>query len=172
MSFSIFKYFNYSKNPTLTMPLCPVPYSNMFPRSYSSSNSGPKLPLAGTWPKSPKSSVNLIGATKSLELQNPKSSFAIFEVLPKIPYVIDVDFNEIILEIVNFTTIDLGEIVELLDFRFDPQVDPLRKKQKLGVDGIGKKPYKKSYDSNRKFQEKWSTKLPWVEGLMVVGGII
>jgi hypothetical protein len=32
------------------------------------------------------------------------------------------------------------------------QYDPLGKKQKLGVDGIGKKPCKKSYDSNRKFQ--------------------
>jgi len=98
MSLSIFQYFNYFKNPTLTMPLCLVYYSNMFSRSYSSSNSGPKLPLARTWPKSPKSNVNLVGTTKSLQLQNPKSSFAIFEVLPKIPYVIDVDPNEASLE--------------------------------------------------------------------------
>ncbi len=110
MSFSIFQYFNYSKNPTLTMPLCLVFYSNMFSRSYNSSNSGPKLPLAKTWLESPKSNVNPIGTTKSLELQNPKSSFAIFEVLPKIPYVINVDPNEVFLEILNSIAIDLGEI--------------------------------------------------------------
>jgi hypothetical protein len=40
------------------------------------------------------------------------------------------------------------------------------------VDGIGKKPYKESYDSNRKIQAKWAAKLPWAKGLMVVGGII
>ncbi len=114
----------------------------MFPRSYGSFDSGPKLPLTRTWPKSRKSSVSPIGATKSLELQNPKSSFAIFEVLPEIPYVIDVDTNEVLLKILNSIAIDLGEIVELSYSQFDPQVDPLGKKQKLGMDGIGKKPCK------------------------------
>ncbi len=154
------------------MPLCLVYYSNMFPRSYGSFDSGPKLPLVGTWPESPKSNVSPIGATKSLKLQNPKSFFAIFEVLPKIPYVIDVDLNEFLLEILNSIVIDLGEIMELSYSQFDPQVDPLGKKQKLGMDGIGEKPCKKSYDSSRKFQAKWATKLPWAKGLMVVSGII
>jgi hypothetical protein len=85
----------------------------MFPRSYGSFDSGPKLPLAETWLESPKSSVSPIRATKSLELQNPKSFFAIFEVLPNIPYVIDVDPNEFLLEILNSIIIDLGEIMEL-----------------------------------------------------------
>jgi hypothetical protein len=40
------------------------------------------------------------------------------------------------------------------------------------VDGIGKKPRKKSYDNSRIFQIEWATKLPWAKGLMVVGGII
>jgi hypothetical protein len=59
------------------MPLCIAFDSNMFPRLYSSFDSGPKSPLVGAWPKSPKSSVSLVGATKSLKLQNPSSFFAI-----------------------------------------------------------------------------------------------
>jgi hypothetical protein len=102
MSFSIFQYFNYSKNPTLTMPLCNVFDSNMFPRSYNSSDSGPKSPLVGAWPKSPKSNVSLVGTTKSLKLQNPSSFFAIPNFLP--------------------------EIVELLNSQSDPQAHPPRKK--------------------------------------------
>jgi hypothetical protein len=53
-----------------------------------------------------------------------------------------------------------------------PKLTPPRKKQKFGVDGIGKKSHKKSYDNNRKFQAKWATKLPWAKGLVVDGGII
>jgi hypothetical protein len=40
------------------------------------------------------------------------------------------------------------------------------------VDGIGKKPHEKSYDSSKNFQAEWATKLPWAEGLMAIGGII
>jgi hypothetical protein len=62
--------------------------------------------------------------------------------------------------------------VQLLNSQSDPQAHPLGKKQKLGVDGIGKKPCKKSYDSSREFQAKWVAKLPWSKGLMVASGII
>jgi hypothetical protein len=125
---SIFQHFNYSRNPTLTMPLCIVSYSSMFPRTYNSCDSGPKSPLAGAWLESPKLNVNPVGATKSPKLQNPSSSFAIPEFFPKIPNVIDVDPNEIFLEILDFTAIDLDEIVELLDSQSDPQANPPRKK--------------------------------------------
>ncbi len=40
------------------------------------------------------------------------------------------------------------------------------------MDGISKKPHKKSYDSNRKFQAKWVAKLPWAKGLVATNGII
>jgi hypothetical protein len=96
----------------------------MFLRSYNSSDSGPKLPLAKAWPKSPKSNVNPIGITKSLELQNPSFSFAIREVLPKIPNVIDVDPNEVLFKIPNSITLDLDEIVELSNSQSDPQTNP------------------------------------------------
>jgi hypothetical protein len=72
--------------------------------------------------------VSLIETTKSLKLQNPSSSFVIPEVLPRIPNVIDVDFNEILLEIHDSTIINLNEIVELSNSQFDPQVEPLGKK--------------------------------------------
>jgi hypothetical protein len=126
----------------------------MFPRSYNSFDSGPKSPLAKPWPKSPKSNVNPIGITKSLKLQNPSFSFAICEVLPKILNVIDVDPNEVLLKIPNFITLDLDEIVELSNSQSSPQAHPPGKKQKLGVGGIGKKPSKKSYDNNKRFQAK------------------
>jgi hypothetical protein len=42
----------------------------------------------------------------------------------------------------------------------------------LGVDGIGKKVHKKSYDNSRKFQVERARKLPWAEGLMAINGII
>lgn len=48
MSYSIFQYFNSSKNPKLTMPLCLVSDSNMFFQLYNSFN-GSKSPLNGTW---------------------------------------------------------------------------------------------------------------------------
>jgi hypothetical protein len=35
--------------------------------------------------------------------------------------------------------------MELLYSQFDPQANPLGKKQKLGVNGIGKKAHKKSW---------------------------
>jgi hypothetical protein len=57
--------------------------------------------------------VSLIGATTSPKLQNPSSSFAIPAVLPKKFNVIDVDPNEVFPEILDSTTIDLDEIVEL-----------------------------------------------------------
>jgi hypothetical protein len=44
--------------------------------------------------------------------------------------------------------------MELSNSQFDPQANPLGKKQKLSVDGIGKKHCKKSYDNNKKFQAK------------------
>jgi hypothetical protein len=91
----------------------------MFPRLYSSSDSGPKLPLARTWPKSLESNVNPVGTTKSPELQNPNFSFAILEVL-KILNVIDVNPNEVFLEIFDSITIDLDEIVQLSNSQFDP----------------------------------------------------
>jgi hypothetical protein len=144
----------------------------MFPRLYNSFDSGPILPLAGTWPESLESNVNLVGATKSPKLQNPNSSFAILEVLLKILNVIDVDHDEVFLEIFDSTTIDLDEIVQISNSQFDPQVHPPRKKQKLIVDGIGKKFYKKSYESSKKFQAKWVTKLPWAKGLVAASGII
>ncbi len=149
--------FNHSMNPTLTMPLCHVFDSSMFPRSCNSSNGGPKLPLDGTWPKSTKLNVNLVGTTKSPKLQNVSSCFAIPKVLHKIH---------------DFTVVNFDEIMELSNSQSYPQVDPPRKNQKFGVDGIGKKPRKKSYDSSRKFQAERATKLPWVEGLMATGWII
>ncbi len=48
MSYLMFQYFNLSRILKLTMPLCLVSDSNMFPRLFSSS-SGPKSPLGGTW---------------------------------------------------------------------------------------------------------------------------
>jgi hypothetical protein len=87
----------------------------MFPRSFSSFDSGPKSPLIGAWLESIELNVNLLGATKSLEFQNPSSSFAVLEVLPEIPNVINVDHDEIFLEILDSIAIDLDEIVELLD---------------------------------------------------------
>jgi hypothetical protein len=87
----------------------------MFPRSFSSFDSEPKSPLVGAWLESIKLNVNLLGVTKSLELQNPSSSFAILEVLPEIPSVINVDHDEILLQILDSIAIDLDEIVELLD---------------------------------------------------------
>jgi hypothetical protein len=96
----------------------------MFPRSYNSFDSGPKLPLAGTWLESPKLNVNLIGATKSLELQKPSSSFAILKVLLKIPNVIDVGTDEVLLEIPNYIVIDLDEIVELSNSNMIPKLTP------------------------------------------------
>jgi hypothetical protein len=112
---SVFQYFNYSKNATLTMPLCLVSNFNMFPRSYNFFDSGPKLPLTKAWLESPKSNVNPIRATKSLEFQNVSSSFVILEVLPKIFDAIDIDLDEVLPEIPDSTVINLDEIVELSD---------------------------------------------------------
>lgn len=39
------------------------------------------------------------------------------------------------------------------------------------MDGIWKK-QKKSYDSTKKFQVEWASKLPWVKGILVEGGFI
>jgi len=110
--------------------------------------------------------VNPIGATTSPKLQNPSFSFATPEVLLEIPNVIDVHPDEILFEIPNSTTIDLDDIVELSNSLFDPQAKPPRKKHKFGVDGIGKKPHKKSYDSNKKFQAKWAAKLMATSGII------
>ncbi len=96
-------------------------------------------------------SFNLIGVTKSLELQNPSSFFALLEFLPQILNVIDVNTDEVLLEILDSTAIDFDEIVELLDSKSNPQAKPPGKNEKYGVDGIGKKAHKKSYDSSRKF---------------------
>ncbi len=123
----------------------------MFLRSYNSFDSGPKSPLIGAWLESWESNVSQVGAIKSLKLQNLKSSFVILEVLPKIPNVIDVDFNEILPEILDSIAINLNEIVELSNSQFDPQAEPLGKKKQVGVDGIRKKLCKKSYDNSRKF---------------------
>jgi hypothetical protein len=106
------------------MPLCIVFNFDMFPRSYSFFNSGPKSPLVGAWRESSKSNVNLIGITKSLELQNPSFSFAICEVLPKIPNLIDVDPNEIPPKILDFIILDLDEILEVSNSQFDLQINP------------------------------------------------
>jgi hypothetical protein len=85
----------------------------MFPKSYNSFDSGPKLPLTKAWFESPKSSVSPIGATKSPKFQNVSSSFVIFKVLPKIFDAIDVDLDEVLLKIPDYTIINLDEIVEL-----------------------------------------------------------
>jgi hypothetical protein len=87
----------------------------MFPRLYSSFDSGPKSPLTRAWFESPKSNVSLEGTTKSPKFQSLNSSFVILEVLPKIFDVIDVDLDEILPKILDSTTIDLDEIVELSD---------------------------------------------------------
>jgi len=87
----------------------------MFPRSYSSFDSGPKLPLIKAWLESPKSNVNPIKATKSLEFQNVSSFFVILEILPKIFDAIDIDLDEVLPEIPDFIVINLDEIVELSD---------------------------------------------------------
>jgi hypothetical protein len=123
----------------------------MFPRSYNFSNGGPKWPVDGAWHEFIELSVSPIGTTKSPKLQKPSSFFAIHEVLPKIHDAIDVDPDEVLPKILDFIVVDLDEIVELSNSQSYPQVDPLGKKQKFGVDGIGKKPCKKSYDSNIKF---------------------
>jgi hypothetical protein len=78
--------------------------------------------------ESPKLNVSPIGATKSLELQNPSSFFAIPNFLPEIPDVINIHPDEVFLEILDSTIIDLDEIVELLDSQYDPQANPPRKK--------------------------------------------
>jgi hypothetical protein len=68
------------------------------------------LPLVGAWFESIELNVNPIGATISLELQNPSSSFAILEVFPEILDVIDVDLDEVLLEILDSIPIDLDEM--------------------------------------------------------------
>jgi hypothetical protein len=120
------------------MPLCLVFDSNMFPRSYNFFESGPKSPLVGAWHESPKSNVNPIGTTKSLELQNPSFSFAIHEVLPKILNVIDVDPNEVLPKIPNFITLDLDEIVELSNSQSDPQANTLGRNMSLVWVALGR----------------------------------
>ncbi len=97
------------------MPLCLVSSFIMFPRSYSSFDSGPKLPLTKVWLESPKSNVSPIRATKSLEFQNVSSSFVILEILPKIFDVIDINLDGVLPEIPDSTVINLDEIVELSD---------------------------------------------------------
>jgi hypothetical protein len=57
--------------------------------------------------------------------------------------------------------------LELLDSKFNPPF----KKKKPNVNGIVKKK-KKSYDSTKKFQAKWATKLTWPEGLIAKSGFI
>jgi hypothetical protein len=96
-------------------------------------------------------SFNLVGVTKSLELQNPSSFFALHEFLLQILNAIDVNLDEVLLEILDSIAIDFDEIVELLVSKSDPQAKPPRKNEKFGVDGIKKKAHKKSYDSSRKF---------------------
>jgi hypothetical protein len=110
----------------------------MFPRSYSFFNSGPKLPLVRVWPESLESNVNPIGTTKSLKLQNPSFSFAIYEVLPKIPNVIDVNPNEILPKIPNFITLDLDEIVELSKSPSDLEVNPPGRNRSLVWVALGR----------------------------------
>jgi hypothetical protein len=141
----------------------------MFPRLYSSFNSGPKLPLTKVWLDSPKCPIR---TTKSPKFQNVSSSFVIPKVLPKIFDAIDVNFDEVLPKIPNFIVANLDEIVELSDSQSDPQVDPLEKKHNFGVVGIRNKPRKKSYDNSIKFHAKWAIKLPWLEGLVVIDGII
>jgi hypothetical protein len=92
----------------------------MFPRLYSSSNSGPKLPLTKVWLESPKSSVSPRRTTKSPKFQNVSSSFVIPKVLPKIFDVIDVNLDEVLSKIPNSIVVNLDEIVELSDSQFDP----------------------------------------------------
>jgi hypothetical protein len=87
----------------------------MFPRLYSSSDSGPKLPLTKAWLESPKSNVNPIRTTKSLEFQNVNSSFVILEVLPKIFDVIDTDLDGVLPKILDSIVINFDEIVEISD---------------------------------------------------------
>jgi hypothetical protein len=99
----------------------------------------------------PELSFNLVGVTKSLELQNPSSFFALPKFLPQILNAIDVNPDEVLLEILDSTTINFDEIVELLDSKSNPQAKPLGKNEKFGVNGIGKKVHKKSYDSSSNF---------------------
>jgi len=111
---------------------------DMFPRSYSFFDSGPKLPLVGAWPKYSKSNINPLGITKSLELQNPSFSFAICEVLPKIPNLIDVDPNEIPPKILDFIILDLDEILEVSNSQFDLQINPPWRNMSLVWVALGK----------------------------------
>lgn len=120
------------------MPLCFISYSNMFPRSYNSFDSGSKLPLVGTWPESPKLNVSLVGATTSPKLPNPSSSFAIPKVLLEILNAIDVNPNEVFPEILDFITIDLVEIVELSNSQFIPKLTPRGKNKSLMWMALGR----------------------------------
>ncbi len=52
--------------------------------------------------------------------------------------------------------------------KFDVTNDPLSKKQKCSEG----KSWKKSYDSTRKFQTEWATKVPWAEGVVSKNGMI
>jgi hypothetical protein len=67
MSSIIFQYFNYSTNPKLTMPLCLMSNSTMFPTSYNLF-SGLKSPLNGTW--LPKFVINPLENMDAKEMEN------------------------------------------------------------------------------------------------------
>jgi len=58
-------------------------------------------------------------------------------------------------------------ILELLNSKSTPPFE----KKKPNVNGIAKEK-KKSYDSSKKFQAKWGTKLTWIEGLIPKSGFI
>ncbi len=127
MSYSIFQYFNYSKNPKLTMPLCLLFDFSMFPRYYSPF-SGPKSPLFKTW--SPKSIINLNECLVASHLQNLDINFVVYEIISNIP----------------LKSIDLDKFIELFDSQFNltKKFDPPLRKQNPIFDG-GRQ--KKFYDN-------------------------
>jgi hypothetical protein len=58
-------------------------------------------------------------------------------------------------------------ILKLLNSKSNPPFE----KKKPNVNGIAKEK-KESYDSTKKFQAKWASKLTWIEGLIAKSGFI
>lgn len=94
MSTSIYLYFNLSINPKLTMPLCLVSDSSMFPKSINS-YSGPKSPMSGAWSLefiiNPFENLLALDFQSPLDLFNTSSNFIKFDVI--------LEISEVILEI-------------------------------------------------------------------------
>ncbi len=132
MSSLMFQYFNLSRILKLTMPLCLVSDSNMFPRLFNSFN-GTKSPLSGAWFHefviNPLEGLLTPNFQSPPNLHNLSSSFVMFDVIPKI--------FDVIIEI-HFQSIDPKEIMDLSNsqsnlFQFEL---PFFRKNVVGVEKI------------------------------------